>query len=46
MSHYTKKDVQEPLLFDGGDEDTVDARVDDAPAAEPAAEVDDGILTR
>ena len=42
MSHYTKKDVQEPLLFDGGDEDTVDA----PPAAEPAAEVDDGILTR
>jgi len=39
MSHYTKKDVQEPLLFDGGDEDA-------PPAAEPAAEVDDGILTR
>ena len=47
MSHYTKKDVQEPLLFDGGDEDTVDAHVDDPPAAKPAEEaVDDGVLTR
>jgi len=44
MSHYTKKDVQEPLLFDGGEEN-VDAKIADAEPAK-AAEVDDGILTR
>jgi hypothetical protein len=35
MSHYPKKDVQEPLLFEGGV---------DAPLASTAD--DDGVLTR
>ena len=40
MSHFTKKDIQEPLLLEGGDEK---AALIEKPAAEP---VDDGILTR
>ena len=37
MSLYTKKDVQDPLLFEGGEDP-------DAPTA--AAKDDDGVLTR
>jgi hypothetical protein len=37
MSHYTKKDVHERLLFEGGED----------PVAPPAdAKEDDGVLTR
>jgi hypothetical protein len=38
MSHYTKKDIQEPLLLEGGDEK--------ANLIESPSPVDDGILTR
>ena len=36
MSLYTKKDVQDPLLFEGGED----------PAPTAAAKEDDGTLTR
>lgn len=37
MSLYTKKDVQDPLLFEGGE---------DPDASAAAAKEDDGVLTR
>ena len=39
MSYFTKKNVQEPLLLEGGDGD------ENAPLV-PAKEADDGVLTR
>jgi hypothetical protein len=38
MSLYSKKDVQDPLLFEGG--------VEAPPAGDVKAPADDGILTR
>ena len=44
MSKYTKKDVHEPLLFDGGDDDQGTPLVD-RPKDEPEYEEPD-VLTR